>query len=1228
MKRARAVGAQWSKAKSRAPLHPVVRFALIHPMARTIVAILLFSLSLGGLSITSYADQYVNGGVSWGPNLPHVAHTDVNPLGINLFLEKEVDPAKVEKTLQMVQDAGFKWVRQSFPWNDIEISGKGDFVDRRGPGPWVSAWAKYDRIVEGCLKHGLQIIARLDSPPVWSRLPSDDLQAFPKGPPANYSDYGDFVSNLASRYKGKISYFQIWNEPNLIGEWGGHPINPEEYVALLKIAHDRIKQVDPQAVIITAALAPTAERSIRNLNDVLFLEGMYRAGASKYFDILSTMLYGLGQSPGERRTDLNRLNFSRPILLRRVMEQNGDSSKPIWISEYAWISLPSDFKGDPTKNIWGKSVDEETQGRWLVEGYERAAAEWPWMGVMTVWHFRQPDPIPNEPANYFAIVRDDFTPRPAYNAIKEYSKRFPIADVGAHMLTSPAITYNSTWLKFLEYPYRTQDPTVPSGGYTATIKFSGTELNVVPCFGGAGCDLNAVSVDNGPFVKPSGEQNIGRVSYVTIAKGLAYASHTATIQLQKPPVLHVTLVAPSFIVSRDKPLWNAFGFPMLYALFGLFALASGAYGQSRLGAWAGAALDRPKGRYSEAAREMARNGTVVVGMALLTAIYYKTEDLPLILLSLVGLGLLAFLKPSTGLAAVAFTIPFFWYPKLIGQQHFPVAETLLMLVFGALMARRVVGYLLPRLAARLHFPPNEVLPNAPSRSGLRSNSQGKGRGYSQSNGTSRTHTADSITQPTTAQSVAPGTEVADDLTPARWPARPITAPLANIDGSRTSAVVARQTLVRDRNAESEQTGQARGPAPTDLAQNGSAQGPTSAASQPSSRLTFHASRLVQRLKEWSNEDAFAMPAVALLLVGTLSLFTLADPSFARDSLRAYRWVIIEPVLFYFLITEIISTRRGLWRIADFFVAAAVVVAFIGLGQYVLGSNTLDVQGVSRVYGVYQHPNNLALYLGRVLPFAACIGLFLPWGWRKALYLLAAIPLTLTTFLTYSRGAYMAVVVAIGVTVVVGYVWRSRHREDDPVQRARWVLIGSSALTLLGLLVILIAALLPNLPARFLNLGSGVLRVELWRSSLHMLADHPIFGVGPDQFLNQFQAHYMTPAEQLESYTAHPHNLILDYWLSLGIIGLLILLWLLWRYFREALVKVRSFAPGLDHDPSTGLQQALAGRAITLGLFASMSDFLLHGLVDNSYFLMDLAMIFWMCCGLLQLERWKVGRLEG
>jgi putative inorganic carbon (hco3(-)) transporter len=357
--------------------------------------------------------------------------------------------------------------------------------------------------------------------------------------------------------------------------------------------------------------------------------------------------------------------------------------------------------------------------------------------------------------------------------------------------------------------------------------------------------------------------------------------------------------------------------------------------------------------------------------------------------------------------------------------------------------------------------------------------------------------------------------------------------------------------------------------------------------------------------------------VALLIVGSLSLLTLADPTFAPDSARAYRWVIVEPVLLYFLLTDIIGSRRGLWRVADFFVAAAVGVALLGIWQFLRGGDTVDVQGVSRVLSVYKHPNNLALYLGRLLPFAACVGLFLPRGPRKTLYLLACVPIGITTVLTYSRGAWAAVTLAVILAVAAGFYWRPGSGSQSPdgsltPRRDRWILFASSAALVLGLALIAAPTLLPKLPPRILNIGSGVLRVGIWQSSLRMLADHPIFGVGPDQFLNQFQAHYITLELEKEPYTAHPHNLVLDYWLSLGIMGLLILVWLLWRYFREAIGAVQNLARGPGRDP--------AYRALALGLLAGMLDFLLHGLVDNSYFLMDLALIFWLSCGLMQTIR--------
>ncbi|MBE0691346.1 MAG: hypothetical protein IH587_14605, partial [Anaerolineae bacterium] len=60
-----------------------------------------------------------------------IQYVDANPHGVNTFLEQEVEDAKRDRQVEMVAEAGFGWLRQEFPWEDIEIHGRGDFEDRR-----------------------------------------------------------------------------------------------------------------------------------------------------------------------------------------------------------------------------------------------------------------------------------------------------------------------------------------------------------------------------------------------------------------------------------------------------------------------------------------------------------------------------------------------------------------------------------------------------------------------------------------------------------------------------------------------------------------------------------------------------------------------------------------------------------------------------------------------------------------------------------------------------------------------------------------------------------------------------------------------------------------------------------------------------------------------------------------------------------------------------------------
>ena len=239
------------------------------------------------------------------------------------------------------------------------------FEDCRN-GPCIDAWAKYDNIVDLAQQHGINVIARLDAPPKWAQSAPGDF-----APPANFDDYGDYVAAVADRYKGRIQYYQIWNEPNNYPEWGEQPVDPEDFTQLLCTAYRRIKAVDPNAKVLAPALTPTISLEPgpgpgTGLNDFIFLQRMYDAGAGQCFDIMSAQAYGLFSGPTDRRMRPRNVNFARPMYIRDIMVQNGDAHKPIWISEMNWNAVPD---GVADKRFGQVSL--ETQARFLPLAYER-----------------------------------------------------------------------------------------------------------------------------------------------------------------------------------------------------------------------------------------------------------------------------------------------------------------------------------------------------------------------------------------------------------------------------------------------------------------------------------------------------------------------------------------------------------------------------------------------------------------------------------------------------------------------------------------------------------------------------------------------------------------------------------------------------------------------------------------------------------------------------------------
>ncbi len=363
-----------------------------------------------------------------------INHAHENPYGINVFLQEEVEPEKRERILQMISEAGFTWIRQQFPWEDIEIHGRGDFEDRRNVDAVgvISAWDKYDQIVDLAEQYDIDIFARLDNPPEWSRS-NPDAGAF--APPDDLQDFVNYVTTVAERYQGRIHYYQVWNEPNIFPEWGNQAVSPEGYSELLCRTYAALKAVDPEIVVISGALAPTLALTGRDLNDYIFLQRMYDAEAGDCFDVLGAQGYGFNSGPTDRRMRSTNINFAHNLYLRDIMVANGDEHKAIWITEAAWNPIdapdvPPDVSGRANYGV----VTPDQAARYMPLAYDRAQREWPWVGPIFYWFFKRPaDFEANQSWYYFRMVEPDFTPLPVYDAMKDYiTSQEPVLYPGVH----------------------------------------------------------------------------------------------------------------------------------------------------------------------------------------------------------------------------------------------------------------------------------------------------------------------------------------------------------------------------------------------------------------------------------------------------------------------------------------------------------------------------------------------------------------------------------------------------------------------------------------------------------------------------------------------------------------------------------------------------------------------------------------------------------------------------
>lgn len=183
-----------------------------------------------------------------------------------------------------------------------------------------------DRYVSLAEQHHVNLLLPLGLSPTWASARPAERSVYQPGnaaEPRNIEDWRKYVSMVASRYKGRIHEYEIWNEPNLRLFWTG---DVNHLVELTREAAEIIREIDPHATIVSPS-ATTA-------NGLEWLSEFLRQGGGQFVDVIGYHFYVMPQAP-EAAVDLIRR-------VRQIMQENEVAEKPLWSTETGW-ALPKPF---------------------------------------------------------------------------------------------------------------------------------------------------------------------------------------------------------------------------------------------------------------------------------------------------------------------------------------------------------------------------------------------------------------------------------------------------------------------------------------------------------------------------------------------------------------------------------------------------------------------------------------------------------------------------------------------------------------------------------------------------------------------------------------------------------------------------------------------------------------------------------------------------------------------